>query len=218
MKRICKGEAHRLSWAADMVRASYESIAFTRGQLDHTGPALITSRRNRPERDNGSELWALSPQHIPETRPRGRSSCPVSYDAYKMAKVKRTVEHAPDWMRELLKGVVARHGDDFSHVLAEIEARFLSKTRPSLAVRAELKQLLPVVLVNSHYQLVEQPRITLPDAAVKSGVSAYYERQYNDSWRKKIDKTLGSHWSSLHEIGTGMTEEALKYVLKRIPA
>ena len=60
MKRPRRGEAHRLSWAAELVRASFECHAFTRGQLDpdFTGPALITDRRNRPERDNGSELWA----------------------------------------------------------------------------------------------------------------------------------------------------------------
>lgn len=220
MKRPRRGEAHRLSWAAELVRASFECHAFTRGQLDpdFTGPALITDRRNRPERDNGSELWALSPQHITETRPRGRSSCPIPPNAYQLTKVKRTVEEAPDWMREVLKGLVAGHGDDFDATLAELESRFLSRCRPSLAIRNELKQLHPAVLANVHYDLVEQPRITLPDAAVKSGVSAYYERQYDAAWRKKIDKSVGAHWSALHEVGGNMVEEALKYVLENIPS
>lgn len=220
MKRPRRGEAHRLSWVAELIRASYECNAFTRGQLDpeFTGPALITDRRNRPARDNGSELWALSPQHITETRPRGRSSCPLPHHAYELTKVKRTVEQTPDWMREVLKGLVAGHGDEFGAALSELESRFLSRCRPSLAIRYELKQLHPVVLANVHYNLVEQPRITLPDAAVKSGVSAYYERRYEDQWRKKIDKSVGPHWSALHEVGDGMVEEALRYVLNRIPS
>ena len=220
MKKPRRGEAHRLSWAAELVRASFECHAFTRGQLDpdFTGPALITDRRNRPERDNGSELWALSPQHITETRPRGRSSCPLPHHAYELTKVKRTVESTPDWMREVLKGLVAGRGEEFDAALSELESRFLSRCRPSLAIRHELKQLHPVVLANVHYALVEQPRITLPDAAVKSGVSAYYERRYEDQWRRKIDKSVGPHWSALHEVADGMVEEALRYVLNRIPS
>lgn len=217
MKRPRRGEAHRRSWVADLIRASFEAPAFMRGQLDPSsaGPVLITDRRNRPDRDNGSELWALSPQHIAETRPRGRSSCPLSPHAYEMAKVKRTVESAPDWMREVLKGLVAGHGDGFDAALSELETRFLSRCRPSLAIRHELKQMHPVVLANIHFGLIDQPRVTLPDAAIKSCVSAYYERQYQDQWRKKIDKSIGAHWSSLHDVGTGMVEEALKHVLDR---
>lgn len=210
-RRHPNGHAHRLHGIAELVIASYEIEARTRGQLDPSmaGSVVVTS---------GHPARTAATLHITETRPRGKSSCPLSDDAFYLAKVRRVVEASADWQRELLRGVVARRLDDpaLPGLRHELLRRLESITPVTAPIRAELCTLMPAVAVNLSHDLAEIPRITLPHAAELTGVAVYYQEKCPEGWKKKIDNSLGHHWSRLHGLGAELLEGALTHVEKRI--